>query len=159
MNSKQAELLQLHGLTEQTLSSANPDIKLEFANRDTPAVDPEPAVEMNALQREYLGDRALSEMTKSDRENLDWLGTFKPKIEEPTEAVETKPMPEAPVVVNAQSVLDHSLIKDLSPERRLTLARALEIVQRGARIGDGAGRLLSIEEAKINLAPYVWRKR
>lgn len=168
MNNQQAELLQLHGLTEETLSSAHPDIKLEWANRHVDASEPEqPVVELNILQKKYLGDRALSEMTDSDRENLEWLGTLNPAIEAPAKSAKpeapaevAKPLEDdAPVIVDAQSVLDPELIKDLSPVRRAGLADALQTVRRGSRIGDSISQQTSLQQAKFHLAPYVKRKR
>ncbi|RWM13553.1 MAG: hypothetical protein EOR73_28555 [Mesorhizobium sp.] len=158
----------MHGLTEETLSSAHPDIKLEYANRhvDAPEPESESVVELNTLQKKYLGDRALSEMTDSDRENLEWLGTLNPAIEKPAESAKPEapaevanPLEDAPVIVDAQSVLDPELIKDLSPVRRAGLADALQTVRRGSRIGDSISQQTSLQQAKFHLAPYVKRKR
>lgn len=156
------------------LNDLPPEVRLDVANlakptvidgrvdepsADEPTASAEPAP--SPAQVEYLNvvGKPLAELTPAQKDDYEFWGrrgTIIPK-DAPVEVA--MPVPEARAIVNAQSVLDHSLIKDLRPERRLDLARDLETVKRGSRIGDSAGQLASIEAAKINLAPYIWRKR
>lgn len=158
MNQAQQSYLTQYGLNEVTLAAADPTIRLQYANMSDVEDAPAPVIELNALQKEYLGGRALSEVSASDRDNLDWLGTFTPKIEEPAEVA--KPVEDsAPVVVDAHSVIDPKLIESLSPVRRAGLADALDTVRRGLRVGDSISRIAALEQAKFYLAPYMKRKR
>lgn len=173
MNSSQSALLQMHGLTEEDITSGkcHPDIRLLYANAPADAVEPEQAeVELNDLQKKYLGDRALADLPELDRANIEWLGsltpgTFTPAVEAPARpapaAEIAKPVEDdaAPVIVDAQSVLDPELIKDLPPVRRAGLADALLTVRRGSRIGDSLSQQNSLAQAKFHLASYIKRKR
>ncbi|RWF77022.1 MAG: hypothetical protein EOS26_10340 [Mesorhizobium sp.] len=175
MNSSQSALLQMHGLTEEDITSgkADPGIRLLWANAhvEAPAdaLEQEPAeVELNDLQKKYLGDRVLADLPELDRDNIAWLGsltpgTFTPAVKAPAApaAEVAKPVEDdaTPVVVDAQSVLDPELIKDLPPVRRAGLADAILTVRRGTRIGDSLSQQNSLAQAKFHLAPYIKRKR
>lgn len=139
------------------LHELSAESRLEISNICGTESALEPVAELSPLQKSYLGDRKLSDISELDRKNLEWLGSFTAKVEEPTESA--KPVEDdAPVIVDAHSVIDLELIKDLSPVRRAGLADALDTVRRGVRIGDSIGRITALESAKFILAPFVRRK-
>ncbi|MER9022682.1 hypothetical protein NKI01_08995 [Mesorhizobium sp. M0815] len=119
MNSRQGELLQLHGLTEKTLPTADPNIRLEFDNRKDHVDAPEPVIELNVLQKDYLGGRPLSQMTESDQKNMEWLGTLKPKAEEPAEVPVEEPKTSVRLVLDGQA-----LWANAHPDMRLAVYEA-----------------------------------
>ncbi|MER8991054.1 hypothetical protein [Mesorhizobium sp. M0678] len=159
------------------LSDLPPEVRLEVANlakptvidgrvdeptADEPTADAEPAP--TPAQIEYLNavGLPLAELTPAQKDDYDFWGRLGAIIRKDAPAEVAKPLPEepdAPVVVDAHSVLDPELIKDLSPVRKAGLADALVTVKRGTRIGDGLSQATSLERAKFYLAPFVKRKR
>ncbi|MER8546478.1 hypothetical protein NKH41_12150 [Mesorhizobium sp. M1169] len=121
INQAQTAFLNQRGLTEETLVSADPVIRLQVANLGDVEDAPEPVIELNSLQREYLGDRQLSEITDLDRKNLEWLSTLKPNTEEPAEPT----APESKPHINLPPKLDGAALwANAHPDMRLAVYEA-----------------------------------
>jgi hypothetical protein len=132
MNQAQARLLTQHNITPEKLGEADPSLRLLWCELGEIA-DESPTLELNALQREYLGDRALSEITgETDRANLEWLGKLGADIEASKRAAqdaESKPAAPAPLDWRT-AVLDSDRLSNKNVNLRLEVANVFEAARR-----------------------------
>lgn len=155
-NEAQRRMLLAHGLTEATLSSARPELRLLWDELGSVADAPKPdiAATVNRRAAEFLAGRDVDSLDALDREMFDYLSSSpyfadKPEAVAPDASTIAAP-PTGPMRLDPNKVA----AANLNAMQRLLLTEAADYVA-NAKSGRFASSPASLEQAELRLKPYM----
>lgn len=150
-NEAQREMLRAHGLTEATLSSAAPALRLLWTELASVADAPKPVVASTVNRRatEFLTGRDPATLDALDREMFDYLSSS-PHFADKPEATTIVAPPTGPLRLDPNKVA----AANLTARQRLLLTEAADYMA-NAKSGKFNVEPRSLETATLLLAPFM----